>query len=435
MKATLRFLRKVLRKEHIACAAIMWTGMSAGYGQTDTSRSNSYEGLSLKDLLDVKIVSVSKKAEFLFDAPLSATVVTKEEISRAGCTSIMEALRLVPGMIVREQSNGNYDIYLRGMDNAPPNAPFEGGSTTTLVMIDDRPIYNYLRGGTFWETLPIDINDVEKIEVVRGPAGALYGPNAVSGVINIITRQTKKEGLYLVANSQQGSLNTFINNASIGYKLEKWGIIASGNYQGRDRSQTSYYEFFRDKWQDEPEYTIGILNDTVASQPKDNPGVAMKKYAGNLFISFDPADEIRFTMSAGTQYSMAQRVSNENGVTPLSTAVSDSRYADIRANVKGLSAQFAYIKGTQNPISPSNKYDFYTIDANIEYNYTKGDLSLKPGFSYRSAVYDDIKYYDTINQEGVFNARGQIITKTASLRGEYKLLDSKLRLVAGAAAN
>ena len=184
-----------------------------------------------------------------------------------------------------------------------------------------------------------------------------------------------------------------------------------------------------------PKYSIGILNDTVPSRAKDNPGIAMKKYAGNAFITFNPADEIRFTLSGGSQYSMVQKVSTENGVTPLSTAVSDSRYADIRANVKGLSAQFAYIEGTQNPIYPSNKYDFNTIDANIEYNYTKGDLSLKPGFSYRSAVYDDTKYSDTINKTGVFNARGPIITKTASLRGEYKLLDSKLRLVAGVAAN
>jgi len=410
-------------------------GVTAGYSQADTAKLNAYEDLSLKDLLNVKIVSVSKQSEFLFDAPLSASVVTKEEIRRTGCTSIMEALRLVPGMIVREQTNGNYDIYLRGMDNVPPNAPFEGNSTTTLVMIDSRPIYNYLKGGTFWETLPVDINDVEKIEVVRGPAAALYGPNAVSGVINIITRQTRKDGVYVVANNQQGSHKTFINNASIGYKSKKWSMIASGNYQHRDRSQTSYYEFFRNEWLDQPEYSIGILNDTVPIGPKDNPGIAMKKYAGNAFITFNPADEIRFSLSAGSQYSMVQQVSTENGVTPLSTAVSDSRYTDIRANVKGLSAQFAYIEGTQNPIYPNNKYDFNTIDANIEYNYTKGDLSLKPGFSYRSAVYDDTKYYDTINQIGVFNARGQIITKTASLRGEYKLFNSKLRLVAGAAAN
>src|ERR1700730_6894059 len=117
----------------------------------------------------------------------------------------MEAMRLVPGVIVREQANGIYDIHLRGMDNQPPNGAFdEASNTSTLVMIDNRPIYNYLMGGTFWENLPVDMNDVKKIEVIRGPAAALYGPNAVSGVINIITRQVEKPGLYLVANNQQG---------------------------------------------------------------------------------------------------------------------------------------------------------------------------------------------------------------------------------------
>src|SRR5919107_404523 len=181
----------------ICFVPILCLGFLTASSQTDTTSQNHYDGLSLKDLLNVKIVSASKKSELLFEAPLSASVVTKQDIHRAGATSIMEALRLVPGMIVREQSNGNYDIHLRGMDNVPPNAPFDVTSnTTTLVMIDNRPVYSYLRGGTFWETLPVDINDVEKIEVVRGPAGALYGPNAVNGVINIITREPKIQGLY-----------------------------------------------------------------------------------------------------------------------------------------------------------------------------------------------------------------------------------------------
>ncbi|MEP7106858.1 MAG: TonB-dependent receptor plug domain-containing protein [Ferruginibacter sp.] len=416
----------------IICMFLATIGCETAWCQKDTTR---LDDMSLKDLLNVKIVSVSKTPEFLFDAPLSASVVTKEEILKTGCTSIMEALRLVPGMIVREQTNGNYDIYLRGMDNVPPNAPFDGNSTTTLVMIDNRPIYNYLKGGTFWETLPVDINDVEKIEVVRGPAAALYGPNAVSGVINIITRQTKKEGLYIVANSRHGSYNTIINNASLGYQSNKWSMIASGNYQGRGRSQTSYYEMYRNQWLDNPPYFLSFLGDTLTKYINTDPGMSMKKYAGNAFLSYDPAGKIKFTLSTGIQHSMVQKVSTENGSTPLSTVASDSRYADLRANIKNIAAQVSFMKGTQTPIYPGNKYDFSTIDAAIEYNYTKGDFSLKPGFSYRSAVYDDTKYSDEISNEGIFNARGQIITSTASLRGEYKLLENKLRLVAGLAAN
>jgi iron complex outermembrane receptor protein len=410
------------------------------YSQTDTARLNAYEDLSLKDLLNVKIVSVSKESELLFDAPLSASVVTREEIRRTGCTSVMEALRLVPGMIVREQSNGNYDIHLRGMDNVPPNSAFDlTSNTTTLVMVDNRPIYSYLKGGTFWETFPVDINDVEKIEVVRGPAAALYGPNAVNGVINIITRQLNKDGLYLVANSQQGSYKTTINNASVGYKFNnKWSAVASGNYQRRNRTQTSYFEFSRNRRVEPSDYFIRLTGDTARNvhERYPNPDLAMEKYAGNVFLNFTPAENIKINLSTGAQHSFGQRVSTENEVTPLSTVSSDSRYADLRINIDKLSAQFSYNNGTQvTDHDGVNKYDFYTLDGNIEYNYTIGNLSIKPGLSYRSAVYDDTKYSDLVSKTGIFNAKGTITTQTASIRVEYKLLSDKLRLVAGVRAD
>jgi iron complex outermembrane receptor protein len=419
--------------------SIVALAFSSANGQVDTARHNHYDGLSLKDLLNVKIVSASKKSELLFESPLSASVVTKEDIHRTGCTSIMEALRLVPGIIVREQSNGNYDIHLRGMDNVPPNAAFDVTSnTTTLVMIDNRPIYSYLKGGTFWETLPIDINDVEKIEVVRGPAAALYGPNAVNGVINIITRQAKKQGIYAVANNQQGSYRTFINNLSLGYKGKQWSTIVSANYQHRNRTQSSYFEFNRNTWLDQPSYFVGFNEDTsynVKTRYPD-PGLAMKKYAGNIFVSYDPSEKIGINISAGLQHSMVQKVSTENEVTPLSTALSDSKYADLRLSIKNLTGQFSYNSGTQiTDHDPGNKYDFHTIDANLEYNYTIGKLSIKPGVAYRTAVYDDTKYSDTIEKTGIFNAEGHIVSKAASIRADYNLFNNKLRVIGGITLN
>src|SRR5687767_5023805 len=81
--------------------------------------STDYTDLSLAELMNIRIVSASKKTENLFDASLSASVLTQEEIRNAGSTSIMEALRLIPGVIVREQTNGNCDIHVRGLDNVP----------------------------------------------------------------------------------------------------------------------------------------------------------------------------------------------------------------------------------------------------------------------------------------------------------------------------
>jgi len=410
------------------------------YSQQDSTKTATYADLSLKELLNVKIVSASKKTELLFDAPLSASVLTREDIRKAGSTSVMEALRLVPGMIVREQSNGNYDIHLRGMDNVPPNAPFDiTSNTTTLVMIDNRPVYNYLRGGTFWETLPIDLNDVEKIEVVRGPAAALYGPNAVNGVINIITRQATKDGLYLVANMQQGSNLTYVNNISAGYRFNKnLNIIASGNYQARDRTQLSYFEFNRNRAFEYPSYFLNFQGDTIRNIDQRYPDKAMSmdKYAGNLFINYEPAEKTKLNISIGAQHSLVQKVSTENEATPLSTASSGTHYADFRATLKSFTAQLSYNGGTQaTDADPGRKYDFSITNANLEYNFSKGNFSIKPGLSYSTAIYDDRKYSDLILKTGLFNARGNIITKSASIRAEYKLLNNRLRLVAGFASN
>lgn len=431
-------VQSVTRKLVIAIITI-GTLLHKGFSQTDTTKANAYEGMSLRELLNVKIVSVSKSAELLFDAPLSASVLTRSEIQKTGCTSIMEALRLLPGVIVREQSNGNYDIHLRGMDNVPPNASFDlTSNTTTLVMIDNRPIYSYLRGGTFWETLPVDLNDVEKIEVVRGPAAALYGPNAVNGVINIITRQIEKKGLYATVNNRQGSYHTFINNASIGYRFNRLSVIASGNYQHRNRSQESYFEYNRDQYFDQPTYLIDLKQDTFRNigtiYPK--PQVAMEKMAGNLFASYRISDRTKFSFSTGMQHSLDQRIATENGFTPLSFAHSDTRYADVQATINGLTGQFSYNEGTQyTDYSAENKYDFKTINGNLEYNFAWKGLLIKPALSYQRAVYDDRKYADKVNQTGMFNTRTVINTQSASLRGEYQLLNNTLRLVGGLAAS
>src|SRR5688500_5402591 len=322
------------------------TGLSNMHSQIDSA--NAFESMSLKDLLNVKIVSVSKLSESLFEAPLSASVVTREDIKRAGCTSIMEALRLVPGMLVREQTNGNYDVQLRGAYTTP-HAFFDGSSVTTLVMVNNRPIFNYLKGSTFWETIPVDLNDVEKIEVVRGPSGALYGPNAVAGVINIITRQLQQDGFYSTVNSRQGSYHTFINNASIGFRTKKWSLIGSGNYQRRDRTEVSYFEFVRKQYFENPDYFVGVLGDSVEAMDivDPDPALSVKKYAGNIFANYAGSEKFNLSFSGGMQHSEVQKVYAENGTSPMSSPQSDTRYADLRANISNLTARVSFIEGTQ----------------------------------------------------------------------------------------
>ena len=181
-------------------------------------------GVSLEELyemiLNKDIVSASKSEETSFESPLSSTVITGREIEQSGVTSIPEALRLVPGVVVREKTPGNYDVHIRGNDNVPPkNILLYSENSMALVMIDGRAVYNYAFGGTFWETLPIGINDIERIEVIRGPSSALYGPNAVTGVVNIVTKDTKTPKPTFSASAQGGTNQSVITNAAAGFVM------------------------------------------------------------------------------------------------------------------------------------------------------------------------------------------------------------------------
>jgi iron complex outermembrane receptor protein len=355
--------------------------------------AKEYMDMALDDLLNLKIESASKKEEAAFDAPLSSTVITRQEILNSGATSIQEALRLAPGMIVREQSSGNFDIHIRGLDAIPPNSPFTTSvNTLTLVMIDNRPVYNYFTGGTSWETLPIDLSDVEKIEIIRGPSAALYGPNAVSGVINIITRKPKKEGVSFSGDAAAGNNKTSMASGALeyGYK-DKFGIILSGNSQKRDRQDTLYYEFYRDRYFSNPSelytYTPRPLSNPYGQFPE--PDLSLDQQGANAFISFKPSDSISFDISTGLQDSRSQKIYLDNNATSFVTFDSQTKYADVKVRGFGFSGQISYLDGEQEPLGIKGwHYDFNTLDILLEYDHQWNKFDFRPGISYRQAVYD-----------------------------------------------
>ena len=138
--------------------------------------------LSVDDLMNVEVTSVSRKAQKLADTAAAVFVITQEDIRRSGATSIPEILRIVPGLDVARVSGSVWAISARGS-----NSQF---SNKLLVMIDGRSVYTPLFSGVFWDVQDTLLEDVERIEVIRGPGGTLWGANAVNGVINIITKHT-----------------------------------------------------------------------------------------------------------------------------------------------------------------------------------------------------------------------------------------------------
>ncbi len=160
-------------------AAAMWALGSTAASEAEGDLTE----LSLEELMQIKITSVSKKAERLSEAAAAVYVLTGEEIRRSGATTIPDALRLVPGMQVAQLDANKWAVTTRDWPVRFANK--------LLVLIDGRTIYTPLFAGVFWEHHDLIFEDVARIEVIRGPGATLWGANAVDGVINIITKSAK----------------------------------------------------------------------------------------------------------------------------------------------------------------------------------------------------------------------------------------------------
>jgi len=176
------------------CPVMLLIALSPGPTTAQTGGQVGSPGrlkkLSLEELMDLEITSVSRKAEPVFKAASAIRVITRDEIRRSGATSIPEALRLASNLEVAQVDSRQWGISARGFNNTLANK--------LLVMIDGRTIYTPLFAGVFWDAQDTLLEDIERIEVISGPGGTVWGANAVNGVINIITRSAKEtEGLYL----------------------------------------------------------------------------------------------------------------------------------------------------------------------------------------------------------------------------------------------
>ena len=200
-------------------AILLLAWATSGAANAQTLASNLAD-LSLEQLGSIVVTTVSRRAEPLAGAPASVYVITGEDIRRAGSTSLAEALRLAPNLQVARADANQYAISARGFNNVLANK--------MLVLIDGRTVYSPLFSGTFWEVQDVMLDDVERIEVISGPGSALWGANAVNGVINVITRR---------AGDTQGQLTTLETGTTQRDVATRYGgRIGDGYYRAYAKS-------------------------------------------------------------------------------------------------------------------------------------------------------------------------------------------------------
>ena len=173
-----------------------------GFFAAASAQAQSIEDLrdlSLDELANVNISSVSKTNEALADAPAAVFVITHDDIVRSGATTIPEILRLAPNLYVAQMNASHYTITARGLSGNQHDQNF---TNKLLVLIDGRSVYTPLYSGVYWDMQDVLPDDIERIEVVSGPGATLWGANAVNGVINIITRRAgETQGLLASADA------------------------------------------------------------------------------------------------------------------------------------------------------------------------------------------------------------------------------------------
>lgn len=190
--------------------------------QTAAKEKAVYD-LELEELLNVQVTTASKKAQSLSDVAAAISVISHEDIKRSGVTNIPDALRMVPGMNVARIDANKWAVSARGSNGRFANK--------LLVLIDGRSIYTQAFSGVYWENQDVMLEDVDRIEVIRGPGAALWGANAVNGVINIITRHSA---------DTQGALLT----AGGGNKEAGFGSFRYGAQLGEDTTGRVYIKGF-----------------------------------------------------------------------------------------------------------------------------------------------------------------------------------------------
>ncbi len=274
----------------------------------DNAPQQDLKQMTLEQLGEVEVTSFSKAPSPLHNTPAALYVITHDEIVRSGVTTIPDALRLAPGVEVGRLSSTTWAVSIRGLQN--------NFSKSVLVLIDGRNVYTPLFAGVYWDVQDLPVENIDRIEVIRGPAGTIWGPNSANGVINIITTKAA-DSKGVQASALAGNMDHTIDDLQIG--------AGTGG--------TSFRIFGRGFERAHEYHTDGINDDTwhqerLGFRIDHDKGTAEMMLEGDLYKGTSP-------------HIVGTAVSNDQ----TSGGDLNFRYQTIQTNGTGLSAQ-AYFDRT-----------------------------------------------------------------------------------------
>ncbi len=446
-------------------------------------------------IMNKSVASASKSVESAFESPLATTVITRQEMESFGCKSIEEAFRLIPGAIVTQKVNGVFDVQLRGLANIPDgNLLLYAENANVLLMIDGRVVHNYSIGTMTMENLPVSIVDVERIEVVRGACSALYGVNAVTGVINIITRRPSDSSSGVTVNATGGT-RSFIGEARLRKRIsDNVAVALTANYDLRKRADATLPVVqTQTPWLVADESLLGQslseagieslkangsltpvavgsslavgdfarlallapstrfdgstqifpatpLEYRDATKCFDDPELARKTWAVNGYVDVNPTERVGVHLSGGYSQSLAMQTTVMES--PYSMAFREFKkgYVNADAHVGDLHLLANFYAGPEDYAvgRPGLQADFKQFFASAEYDLFVGGLNIRPGFHFQYANGRDRKRsFDygsgPVELSGFFNDEATLSAFAPSLRLDYR--KGRWRLIAAVRAD
>ncbi|MBC7839186.1 MAG: TonB-dependent receptor [Nitrospiraceae bacterium] len=358
--------------------------------------------LSIEDLMSIEVTSLSKKPQKLSDAAAAIFVITQDDIRRSGITSIPEALRLAPGIQVAKLNQGRWAISSRGFNSRFANK--------LLVMIDGRTVYSPTTNGVFWELQDVVLEDIDRIEVIRGPGGSLWGANAVNGVINILTKK---------ARDTQG----FMASGLVGTQ-ESGGTLRYGGKIGQDLQYRVYgkYRNF-----DTAFHPLGAHDDWQGGQ-------------GGFRMDWDASTRDSFTLSgdyfkgeAGQQFQIPTRTPPRFSRTEDANTTQEHNNLNLRwkrqlGQGSDLALQFYWDRTNFNDITFKDRVNTYDLDFQHRFPLIPGQ-EIVWGLGYRLMA---MEANNSTTTTILTSPKKDLSLYTVFLQDEIQLIKERLALTVGA---
>jgi len=396
---------KVLNRLVLCCcaAAALLAGVAGAEARAAPGDSTTdLTELSIEELMNVEVTSVSKKPEKLSEAAAAVYVITQEDIRRSGATSIPEALRMAPGLHVARIDANKWAITSRGFNGEFANK--------LLVLIDGRTVYTPLFAGVYWDVQDTMLEDIDRIEIIRGPGATMWGANAVNGVINIITKS---------ARDTQGGLVS----GGAGSEERGFGGVRYGGTLGDSAWYRVYAKYFN-------------RDDSVDSSG-DRTSDEWDMLRGGFRIDWDVSESDSLTFQGDIYDGDLRETVDVAFLTPPALLALDksfdvtganvlARWSHVFSDTSDMSMQVYYDRAERDKFQLDEVRD--TFDLDFQHRFVLGDRhEIVWGLGYRYTA-DDLDGSFTISLDP--DSRHDDLV-TAFVQDEITLVDERLKLTVG----